>query len=396
MRVNHRKARRRDRPGLSPRSRFVCAVVRTFLCATVLSLGCKSQPNAVIGVAYFTPQPSLVQVAQETLDAKGGGPERATVRVVTMGDSIEDNGPVSHVQHAVRLADLDGMVGVVGHNNSSMSLLTAPIYNEAGIVQLVPTGTNPRLADAGEWTFTLAPSDSVVGAFMSRFIVEHLQARHVTVFYIGDLYGASLRDGVVSDLRRRGVKAIDHVPFGADGSCPPLASKNRILRNVTLFGDRIPEVAVVIGPERPAGCLARLIHERQPDLPIVLGDAVGRLNILRRAAGPAVSSMYAPTDWRPDTTDIAVRTFLDRFRRIAGRSPRPAEARAFDGLMLLATAIETVGSDPDDVRTYLAGLGRATPPYRGVTGQVAFDQRGPSSLMMTRVHDGALVQLANR
>ena len=169
-----------------------------------------------------------------------------------------------------------------------------------------------------------------------------------------------------------------------------------MLRTVTPLLDDIPDVAVVIGPERPAGCLARLIHEGQPDLPIVLGDAVGRLNILRRAAGPAVSSMYATTDWRPDTTDIAVMTFLDRFRRIAGRSPRPGEAKAFDALMLLATAIETVGSDPEDVRAYLAGLGRATPPYRGVTGQVAFGQPGPPSLMMTRVDDGALVQFANR
>ncbi len=175
MRVNQRKARRRDRPALSLRARFVCAVVRTFLCATVLSLGCKSQPDAVIGYAYLRPHPKFLQVVQETLDAKAGGTGRSNVRVVSLGDpiirAIRLRRPQAHVRHAARLVNLEGMVGVVGHVDSKLSLLTAPIYNEAGIVQLVPSGTHPRLADAGEWTFTLAPNDSILGAFMGRFVV---------------------------------------------------------------------------------------------------------------------------------------------------------------------------------------------------------------------------------
>lgn len=377
------------------RSRFVCAVARTFLCATVLSLGCKSQPNAAIGYAYLGPQPKLLQVVQETLDARAGGTGRSNVRVVSFGDSIHVRGPVAHVRHAVRLVARDGMVGVVGHIDSRTSLLVAPIYNEAGVVQLVPSGTNPRLADAGEWTFTLAPSDSVLGEFMGRFVAEHLHARDVTVFYIGDLYGTSLRDAVASDLRRRRVNVVRKVPFGARGSCQPFSPENTMLRTVTALQDAIPDVTVVIGPAIPVGCLARLIHERHPHLPIVLGD-MGGLEVLRRAAGPAASSMYVTAGLRPDTTDVAALTFLLRFRRIVGRSPQPGEAKAFDALMLLATAIETVGSDPEDVRAYLAGLGRATPPYRGVTGEAAFGQPGPPSLMMTHVHDGALVQFANR
>ncbi|MBI4543210.1 MAG: hypothetical protein HY705_09280 [Gemmatimonadetes bacterium] len=110
----------------------------------------------------------------------------------------------------------------------------------------------------------LADDDSVEGAFIGAFAAERLSARRVSIFFVSDEYGIGLRDGLVADLRRRGLSVVDEVPFNPINELRTLVSAS--LRR------GVPDVVVVAGRHREAGLIARSVHDPAPRVRIVVGD----------------------------------------------------------------------------------------------------------------------------
>jgi ABC-type branched-subunit amino acid transport system substrate-binding protein len=200
--------------------------------ATMAVAGCHTpRRSAVIGYAFPYHLSAALRVASEEipLRSRGRGP-----RISIVYDSVVSGDPADvEVRRAERLASMPGVVGVVGHGGSRASLAAAPVYNEAGIVQITPISTSRLLKSAGPWTFNLAPDDSVEGGFMGAFVADRLGAGRVTVYYVNDEYGAGLRDGVVAELERRGVAVVDRVPMDLTSDFPTLvaASLKRAVRS---------------------------------------------------------------------------------------------------------------------------------------------------------------------
>jgi ABC-type branched-subunit amino acid transport system substrate-binding protein len=63
----------------------------------------------------------------------------------------------------------------------------------------------------------------------------------------------------------------------------------------------------------------------------------------------------------------------------------------YDAIMVAAQAVREAGPGRAAIRRYLSELGTTRPPYRGVTGPIAFAPDRPVNLLMTHVVDGAVV-----
>jgi len=342
--------------------------------AAVAGCGGRAEP-AVIGYGFEITGTPSVAVARDELAARRSGPG---IRVVF--DSVASGErPDIEIERAQRLAAEPGLVGVVGHAGSRASLAAAPVYNEAGIPHIVPTGTSRQLRDAGPWTFALAPNDSVEGEFIAEFVTRRLGARRVTIFYTNDEYGEGLRDGVDAGLARLGATVVDRVPFAYPGD---LAARiDASLRR------GIPDVVVAAMRWRATGRLTRLVTERVPGIRVVAGDGAMVLPRLADSAGPAADALFIVDFWVPDSSR-ASRAFVERFRRVAGVEPRGSHAMSHDALMLLAHAAREVGPDRGEIRRYLMSLGGSRPPYPGVTGPISFRPDRRPNLVMTRLVSG--------
>jgi branched-chain amino acid transport system substrate-binding protein len=249
---------------------------------------------------------------------------------------------------------------------------------------VVPTSTSRLLATAGPWTFQLPPNDSVEGAFIAAFAVTALRARRVTVFYVNDEYGAGLRDGVVAELGRRNVTILDQVSVENASDFPTLVAA--ALRR------GVPDALVVAGRQYDTGKIARAAWRTAPGLRVVAGDGALVLPALADAAGPAADSIYAVAFWLADAPDSVSRAFVARFGRLAGRAPQSADAMTHDALLVLATAVRSVGPNRAAVRDYLVSLGTARPPFLGVTGPISFARDRAPRLVMARLHGHSVVR----
>ena len=343
--------------------------------------GCHRPVRRVaIGFAFSYHLEAALAVAREeiALHRRARDPE---IRIVYDSAVVGDPADVE-VRRAERLAAEPGIVGVVGHSGSRASLAAAPVYNEAGIVQVTPNSTSRLLENAGRWTFDLAPDDSVEGAFIGEFVSGRLRALRVTVYYENDEYGTGLRDGVVAALAQRGVGVLDRVPVDPTSDFRTLVAAS-LKRGV-------PDVVVAAGRQFETGSIARVMRERGVARAVVAGDGALVLPDLAQAAGPAADSVYVVAFWLPDAPDSLSRAFVERYRRITGELPQSADAMSHDALMLLADAIREAGPSRAAVRRYLRELGRSRPPYVGVTGPIAFSPGALPRLVMARLAGGRM------
>jgi branched-chain amino acid transport system substrate-binding protein len=348
------------------------------LVLTVVSAACK-QPTGAAVIGYAFPREgqraALVAAAALPADTTFG-----TIRIVGDWDSGGTESTVE-IARARRLVALPGVMGVVGHAGSRGTLITAPIYSDAGIPLVVPTATSGRLWEIGEWVFPMAPSDSVEAAFLGQVAVDGLKASRIAVFFVNSAYGTGIRSELRNWLAGRGLAPVDEVPYviGADLETLLEASVRRSR----------PDLAILVGRRVEVSRMAALIFEMDPSIRLVAADgAYDQVAELIAEAGPAADSLYLTTFWVADTTVPLQRDFIRRYRLDTGRDPTAFEAMRYDALMVLAQAIREVGPDRAAIRDWLRSLGGSRPAYRGVTGAISFRRNANRNLLLVRLRDG--------
>lgn len=341
--------------------------------------GCRREPPEPIriAVAFPTRNAAVAFMAADEINARGGV-RGALIQIIR--DTIPTEAEPADVE--IRRAEsivAQRPLAVVGHGGSRGSLAAAPVYNQARVVHIVPTGTSRLLRGAGRWTFALPPDDSAEGAFIARFLRDRVGARRVAVFYVNDEYGVGLRDGVRAALRP--IVPIRELRLDLDSDLEPLVA--------LALRDR-PDAVVVAARARAAIAVTRLLASRGSRVPIVVGDGAVMLPDLLQQTGPAAEGrLYAATFWLATASDSASRRFVAAVERRLSRRAVASDALIYDAVALLAAAVERVGRDPERVRAYVESAGADGPPFQGVAGRYGTAQR--PALVMGVARGGDLV-----
>lgn len=370
---------------IAPRRRLATRASISMLAgAILLGTACHTNsPPPRIAYPILWLGPELARVAQPAIDA-WRQPSVAEIPESLMARVAVRPGYAGDIDFAEAMVAMPGLVAAVGPQSSRATLLVAPIYGEANVPLISPTATSDRLRTLGPWVFRLAPGNSAEGAFMADFALDRLAARRVTIFYLdADEYGLDLRDGVVRALRGRGVTPVDQVGIIEDSDL-----RERVVQSLRRS---TTEVVVVAARSREALAITRAVHAQLPRARVVVGDGVPLDAAFIRAAGEAVSVLYAVSWWNPDSPDTLSRAFAARYRSVSGRLPTAAEAMNYDAIMVAARAVREAGPGRAAIRRWLSDLGTSRPAYRGVTGPISFAPGRPVNLLMTHVVNGAVV-----
>ncbi len=348
------------------------------LVVTAASVACEPPSGAAV-IGYAFPR----EGQRAALVAAAAFPSDTTLGAIRVVGDWDSGGTESTVEiaRARRLVALPGVMGVVGHAGSRGTLITAPIYMDAGVPLVVPTATSSRLWEVGEWVFPLAPTDSVEAAFLGEAAVDGLKASRIAVYFVNTAYGTGIRGELRRWLATRNLRPVDEVPYviGADLATLLEASLRRSK----------PDLAVLVGRRIEVAEMAALIFEHDPSIRLLAADgAYDQLADLILAAGPAADSLYLTTFWVADTTVPLQRDFIRRYRLETGREPSAFEAMRYDAVMVLAQAIREVGPDRAAVRDWLGSLGGDRPPYTGVTGDISFRPGARRNLVLVRLREG--------
>src|SRR3972149_806357 len=196
-------------------------------------------------------------IAVEEWNAKGGVLGKKIE--IVWGDDQHD--PKQAVAVAHKFVN-EGVVGVIGHLNSSCSIPASTIYHEGKVVQITPASTNPQFTERGFWNvFRACGRDDQQGSVAADFIVKKLKKGRIAVLHDKTPYGQGLADETVKALEKAKVKPVYYggITQGEKDYRPVLTAGRQKNPDGLLYGGIYPEAILLTKQMRELGMKAAFV-----------------------------------------------------------------------------------------------------------------------------------------
>jgi branched-chain amino acid transport system substrate-binding protein len=351
-------------------------ILRVFLLGFLLifSNGChKKTQEIVIGTAGpMTGDQSKqggdivngVRLAVDEWNTKGG---ISGVKIrLEVGDDQHD--PKQAVSVANKMVNM-GIVGMVGHFNSSASIPASSVYHTAGIPMITPGSTNPKLTDQGFKTvFRVCGRDDQQGNVAAQFAVQSLQSKRIAILHDKTTYGQGLAEEFQKAILS--FKPADTEIVSFDG----ITQGDKDFRSIlTSLKEKKPDLFFFGGIFPEGGLLVRQAKEIGLTAPMISGDGVFDPKFIEIAGGVSEGTYLT---FAPDPENIAsAKGFLQKYKTKHGNALAPYAIYAYDATNILLTALSQVGAhgmrDGKKVAEAIRNL-----KYDGALGHIEFDAKG--------------------
>ncbi len=341
--------------------------------ASVLGLaGCSKVPDTIkIGVAQPLSGP-LGALGQDLLNGvnlavaelnKSGytvDGKRVTLEVVSVDDKA-DAGTGKTV--AQQLVDA-GVVAVIGHLNSGVSIETAPIYAAKDIAQIA-ISTNPKFTQLGlPTTFRMVANDTLQARAIGSFAASQLGAARYAALDDGTPYGKGLADGAVEQLKaeKKEVvvrKSFDDKTTAFDGLAGELKAAN-------------VEVIVSTLSDFQALALLEALRKVGHTKVSLLGGDTAKTTDMAKGAG-MIDGLYATSPVLEAKEFSTGKPFLEKYIAAYKKPPAYGGHYSYDSMYVLSAAIQKAKSaDPKDITKAMHAING----YAPVIGTMTWDDKG--------------------
>jgi branched-chain amino acid transport system substrate-binding protein len=269
---------------------------------------------------------------------------------------------------AERLVE-EGVWGVVGHFYSSSSVSASVVYHAAGVPQVTPTATHPRLTAQGfETVFRVCGRDDAQGAVAAEFVLSHVKARRVAVVHDRTEYGRGLVESFRREVLRKGAGRIPAAESLAQGDRDFSAQVMRVRAAK-------PDALYFGGVFREAGHLLRQLRQAGVGVAFIGGDALLDPEFVRLAgeeAGVGAYLTFAPDPRRMESARPLIRRYESRYGALG-----PNVLYTYDAVGVLLRAIREArpaGGSKDELEKVVRAI-RAK-PFPGALGTLRWDKNG--------------------
>jgi len=298
-----------------------------------------------------------VTLAIEEWNARGGILGRKIE--IVKGDDRHD--PREAVNVANKFVNV-GVVGVIGHWNSSCSIPASKIYFESSIPQISPASTNPTLTDQGfRSVFRTCGRDDQQGKVGAEFIVNTLKKTKIAVLHDKTTYGQGLADELKKNAESQGATTVAY-----EGIIQGDSDFSAVLTKVK---SQNPEVIYYGGIYPEAGLLVKQMRQLEINALFVSGDGVIDQEFLKIGGDATEGSFlsFGPSVEEIPTAKKFIENYTKRFGEIG-----PYSIYAYDAANILLTAISNAGtSEGKRVAEEIHKLS-----YEGSLGTIEFDEKG--------------------
>jgi branched-chain amino acid transport system substrate-binding protein len=296
--------------------------------------------------------------AVEEINAAGGVLGRPLELVVEDTRSL----PGEAATAVKKLITRDQVAAVVSGTGSSAALEAAPICQTAGVPLMAATATSARVTEAGNYIFRACFIDPFQGTVLAKFARQTLRARRVALLVAN---GSAYSVGLARYFKER---------FTADGG--EIAAEQKYAEGdkdfraqLTAIKSAAPDAIFASGDYTESALICAQARSLGLTVPLFGGDTWDTPALVQ-IAGKSVEGSYFSAHFSPDSTEPAVRDFVERFRARWGEPPDTGTSLGYDAVMLLADALRRAGStDGRAIRDALA----ATRDFAGVTGRITID-----------------------
>ncbi len=265
------------------------------------------------------------------------------------------------------------VLAVIGDFSSPASMAASPIYNQAGLVQLGITNSHPNFTDTGEYIFGTSRSQLEDAPQLAEYTVKDLGFKRLAVFHLNTDWGKVTQDLFIKKAKELGAEIVDVEAY--------LPNEKDFRSALTKARDARPDALVLVSYYNDGSLIARQAQDVNLNVPKIANGACYSPKFIE-LGGKAVDGVYTTSGFFPDEPRPEVQAFVKKFQETYKETPDSFAAQAYDGVKVLAAAIEKAGFDRKAVREAMVKSDVPSVAY----GKIQFDQnRRVISRPMTRL-----------
>ena len=306
------------------------------------------------------------RLAIEELNARGVsiGGKKIRFELVAEDDAAD---PKQGTAAAQKLVDAK-VSGVIGHLNSGTTIPASKIYSEAGIAQISPSATNPKYTRQGYKTaFRVVADDVHLGGTLGRYAVNQLKAKSIAVIDDRTAYGQGVADEFEKAAKAAGATIVgrEFTTDKATDFMPILTTLKAKKPDVVFFGGMDAVGGPMLKQMKALGITAKYMGGDgicTTELVKLAGDAMADGQVVCAEAGGVDGALKKGMD------DFGV-----RYKKRFNDDVKLYAPYVYDAVMVMVDAMQRAKST--EPAKYLPELAK-TPGYKGVTGTIAFDEKG--------------------
>lgn len=354
------------------RRRAIRAMALAVAAFSVLFQGCDSPPTTIkIGVA----QPltgNLAALGQDLLNGvnlavaelnKEGFRVKGKLVALEVV-AVDDRGsPDTGKEVARQLVDA-GVVAVIGHLNSGVSIAAAPIYAEKNIAQMA-ISTNPKYTQLGlSTTFRLVANDTLQAKAIGSFSASKFRASKYAVVDDNTPYGKDLAVGAEKEL----IAAQKEITLRQSFDDKTRAF-DELANQIKAAGVEV--IVTTLSDFQNLALLEALKKISYTKVSVLGGDTIKTTDMLKGAG--IASGLFSTSPILEVREFTAGAAFLEKYMAKFKVAPAYAGHYTYDAMHVLAAAIRrTDSAKPQDIVQALRKLDGFAP----VTGSMRWDESG--------------------
>jgi branched-chain amino acid transport system substrate-binding protein len=267
------------------------------------------------------------------------------------------------------VADPDVLV-LVGHFNSGVALPASEVYKDAMLAMISPANTATEITDRGYPNVNrVCGRDDVQGPVGARFAAQDLKLKSVYIVHDKTLYGQGVADNFRNETNKLGLKVLGYEGTEERANFSPI---------ITPMRAKNPGLVYFGGIYHQGGLLLKQMREKGMNAAFMGPDGLDSSEMVKIAGTQVVGSYYTTVAGPPDAYPESA-AFAKKFKQRFGKEVESFAMYGYDAALVGIKAIEQIlqtngGKKPS--RAEVSAAVRKLRDFKGVTGSIAFDNKG--------------------
>jgi branched-chain amino acid transport system substrate-binding protein len=287
--------------------------------------------------------------------------------LVPQDDQAKPEVGVANARNMV--ADPDVLV-LVGHFNSGVALPASEVYKDAMLAMISPANTATEITDRGYANVNrVCGRDDVQGPVGARFAAQDLKLKSVYIIQDKTLYGQGVADNFRNDASKLGLKILGYEGTEERANFSPI---------ITPMKAKNPDLVYFGGIYHQGGLLLKQMREKGVKAKFMGPDGLDSAEMVK-IAGAAVTGSYYTSVAGPQDQSPESAAFAKKFKARFGKDVESFGMYAYDAASVGINALEqTIKSNggKKPARAAVSAAVRNIKNFKGVTGSIAFDNKG--------------------
>jgi branched-chain amino acid transport system substrate-binding protein len=361
--------------------KHIVGVMSILLIASLVLTACSAGASSAKTIKIATQSPLSGDMALVGGDIKNG----AELALEQLGGPLKDMGfklelaayddegkPDKGVANAKQIVSDPAVLCVVGHYNSGVQIPSSEEYHTAGLANVSPANTNPKVTDRGyKEVNRIVGRDDIQGAAGAQFAKKKGIAS-AYVLHDKTTYGQGIAEFFKREAETQGIKVLGfegtEEKANFDSILTPIVTAKP---DLVYLGGMYSQWAVLIQQARQKGYQGMFLSDDgfdSSDAAKIAGDA------LTQGTGTFYTTVSGPAKIYPDTAK-----FQADFKAKYKSDPQPFAAQAYDSMGICLKAIETAAKADGNklpTRAQVSDAIRSTQDFKGITGTINFNPKG--------------------